>query len=116
MPTPSIEVAAAVFVAVGILGIFVERGLAILFEYPLWIKYMDPRFSWLKEILCLFVCYKISMLLHFDAISLIGGHPDPHTLGIWITAATMAGGAKGSKKLFYDFLDIKSNAARQANP
>jgi hypothetical protein len=114
MPTPSIETAAAVFTALAILAIFVERALATLFESKLWVKYIDPRWAWAKEVICLALCYKVCVLLGWDAVSMVAGHPDVHTAGLWITAATMAGGSKGSKKLFYDFLDIKSNAARDA--
>ena len=114
MNTPTIEMTSAVFLAVALLAIFIERSLAVLFEHELWVKYIDPRWSWMKEALCLAACYIVARRMNFDAVALLVGHPDPHTIGKLLTAGALAGGSKGSKKLFYDFLDIKSNAARAA--
>jgi len=113
MVTPSIEIGLAVAIAVALLAVFVERGLALVFEHPWWIATGD-RLKGSKEIIALGLCYGICRYLGFDAISMVAGHPAAHTAGVWITAATIAGGTKGSAKLFVGLWDIRSNAARHA--
>jgi hypothetical protein len=110
---PTIEVGVAVTVAVAILAVFIERGLSLVFEHPWWLATVD-RIKGSKEIVALLLCYGICRYLGFDAISLVSGHPDAHTAGIWLTAATLAGGTKGSAKLFVGLWDIQSNAAKRA--
>ena len=113
MTLPTIDTGAAVFVAVAILAVFVERGLSLVFEHPWWLATAD-RLKGSKEIVALGLCYGICRYLGFDAISLVVGHPDAHTAGLWITAATIAGGTKGSSKLFVDLWQIQSSAAKRA--
>ena len=113
MTPPTIDIAAAVFIAVAVLAVFVERGLSLVFEHPWWIATGD-RLKGSKEFVSFGLCYIICKNLGFDAISLVAGHPEAHTAGMLITAATIAGGTKGSAKLFVGLWDIKSNAARRA--
>lgn len=113
MTLPSIDTGMAVVVAVAILAVFVERGLSLVFEHPWWLATAD-HIKGLKEIVALGVCYGVVKYLGFDAIAMVAGHPAAHTAGLWITAATIAGGTKGSAKLFVGMWDIQSNAARRA--
>jgi hypothetical protein len=114
MNTPTIEMASAAFIGVALLAIFIERSMALLFESEIWVKFLDKKWSWAKELLCFAACYIVVRRMNFDAVAILVGHPDPHTIGKLLTAAALAGGSKGSKKLFVDFLDIRSNASRAA--
>jgi hypothetical protein len=114
MPTlPSWDVMMGTVIAVAVLAVMLERGLSIVFEHPLWVRAnLDGK--GLKELIALGVAYGIVKYLSFDAISMISGHPRAHSAGLWVTAAVIAGGAKGSNRLFVDLWNIKSNATRAA--
>jgi len=109
--TPSLDVAATTAASVAVLAIFVERALAIAFEHPLWMRFFD-RVNGIKEIIALALSYAICKDVGFDAIALVTGDSSVHRAGLWITAATIAGGSKGSKRLFYELWGIKSRAAK----
>jgi hypothetical protein len=108
---PSIDTSMEIVVAVAILAVFVERALSIVFEHPWYIK-TAGKIKGLKEVFALLLCYGIVKYLGFDVINLLTGHPGISTAGLWISAAVIAGGSKGSAKLFVEMWDIQSNASR----
>jgi hypothetical protein len=100
-----------VLAAVVILSIFVERALALLFENRKFLRATSGRP--VKEIIAFIVCAAVCIYWKFDAVSMVVLRSQTTHWGELITAGVIAGGAKGSIKLFRDVLDFKSTAYRE---
>ena len=61
-----------------------------------------------------FLALAVVFYLDFDALSMIVLRSETGLPGLLLTAAIIAGGSKGSVKLFHDILDWKSSAYRAA--
>jgi hypothetical protein len=101
-----------VLTALIIISILVERALSIVFEHRLYVKYFDQK--GFKEVITFIVGLIVCIVWNFDAVSMILVSDQTKVAGEIITAAIIAGGSKGSVKLFKDILDIKSSASRDA--
>ena len=99
--------------AIAIVAIMVERGLSLVFENRLFVARLKG--SGLKELIAFGVSAYVCWQWHFDALSTILLTDHTSHLGELITAAVVAGGSKGSVKLFRDFLGVRSNAYTQLN-
>ena len=101
-----------VITAIIIVSILVERALSIVFEHRFYVKKFDQK--GFKEIITFIAGLIVCIGWNFDAISMILVSDNTKIAGEIITAAIIAGGSKGSVKLFKDILDIKSSASRDA--
>ncbi len=97
-----------VLAAVVVLSFVLERGLAILFEHRLFIAKADKK--GLKEPIAFVVAALVCVMWDFDAVSMIFLTEKTTVLGEVVTAGIVAGGSKGSIRLFRDVLKIRSNA------
>lgn len=94
-----------------VLSFFVERALSILFGS----RFFVTRFSdkSLKEPIAfavgVFICWK----WQFDALSIILVQEHMTFYGYIITGAIIAGGTKGSVKLFQEVLNWKTTAEKE---
>ncbi len=94
-----------------VLSILIERALSLLFEHR---KFID-RFgdSNVKEVVAFAVSLGVVAYWKFDVLSVIFIEDKNTWLGYALTAAIVAGGSKGSIKLFQDVLGVKSSARRE---
>ena len=86
-----------------VLSIFLERALAVLFEWRAvrdWIKQ-----KMLRAPIAYLVALLICILYNFDALSIIFSESKNHHLfGYFLTAGVIAGGSKGAILLFQGIL------------
>lgn len=89
-----------------VLSFLLERALSVVFEHRYYIRTADER--GLKEFiafgLALFVCWH----WEFDAVGIILLHDHTTFVGELVTAGVIAGGSKGSVKLFRDLMNWRS--------
>jgi hypothetical protein len=96
-----------------VLSFFVERALSIFFESRFFVQKLKGKN--LKEILAFAASAVICVYWNFDAISILIVQDQTTLYGELITGAVIAGGSKGSVKLFHDLLGVKSSAAGAAS-
>lgn len=94
-----------------VLSFIVERALSILFESRFFLDRFEGKS--LKELIAFAVSALICWQWEFDAISILLVQEKMSIYGEIITGAVVAGGSKGSVKLFQDVLNIKSKAAKE---
>lgn len=102
-----------VLVAIVIMSFLVERALALLFESRFFIDRAAGKS--LKELIAFIVGAAICVLWEFDVFSMILLKERVTWYGAVLTGAVVAGGSKGSIKLFRDIMGFRSTAeaARQ---
>ena len=100
-----------VLAAIVVLSFFLERALAIFFENRLLVHVLCGKGlrTWIAFAAALGVCIN----WQFDAVSMIILTEETSFPGYFLTAAVIAGGSKGSIKLFHDVFDWKSQALRE---
>lgn len=107
------EVAAAIV----LLSIIVERFLAPVFESDFYInkqRVWDAQGKGNFKVPIAFALSVVTCLATgIDILAVIGQAPSPSYFGTIISAGVVAGGSKGSIKLFRDILGFKSSAYRQ---
>lgn len=104
------EQTSEVLICIVVLAFLVERAMALIFESKLYIDFLGNKN--LKEILTLAVCFFVTWMWNFDALSVIL-HGDKTTgIGKFITAAVIAGGSKASLKLFRDVMGVENEQAK----
>lgn len=94
-----------------VLSFFVERALSVLFESRFFIKRLSKKS--LKELIAFIVGTVLCWYWDFDAISILLVKEKMTVYGFILTGAIIAGGSKGSVKLFKDLLGVKSSAAAE---
>ena len=94
-----------------VLSFFVERALSLLFGSRFYIRKIDDKS--LKELIAFAASVLICWRWQFDALSILLVQEKMTIYGYLITGAVIAGGTKGSVKLFHDVLNIKSTAERE---
>lgn len=97
-----------VLVAIVILAFLLERALAVLFESRFFIKRWKEKS--LKELIAFVVAVLACWYWDFDAVSMIFLKEKVTLLGVIVTGGIVAGGSKGSIKLFRDVMGFKSTA------
>ncbi|RKQ50630.1 hypothetical protein BXY85_1646 [Roseivirga pacifica] len=131
-----------VLVLIVVLSLLVERALSVIFESSFFIAWYDPEFSQedqrnkgdntpsddritppskpkkkkkgAKEIVAIIVSIILVWNIDFDAIAvLMKDESLSPELGYFITGLIIAGGSKGSIKLFNDVLDFRSDVERR---
>lgn len=100
-----------VLAVIVVLAILLERALALVFEHRLFVKRLEES-GW-KMPIALLVALFVCVWWQFDALSMIILRDKTHPVGYLITAAIVAGGSKGSIKLFRDVLGWQSTAYRE---
>ena len=97
-------------VAIVILAFFIERALALLFEW----RHFATRFgtTGLKEPIAFAVALLVTWQWSFDALSMVVVDGEPTFLGEFITAGVIAGGSKASLKLFRDVAGVRNGPVR----
>jgi len=96
-------------VAVVILSILLERALSVVFESRLFLDSKADQ-KGVKEMVALAVAFAVCRYWDFDAVSAVLLTERTHLGGHFITAGVIAGGSKGSIKLFRDVMGFKSTA------
>jgi hypothetical protein len=97
-----------VLAAIVIMAFLLERALSVLFESNCFVKYMQGK-NW-KELIAVVVCVGVCLKWNFDALSMIFLQEKTTLLGMVITGAIVAGGSKGSIRLFKEAMGIMSEA------
>jgi hypothetical protein len=97
-----------------VLSFFVERALSVLFGWRPFVKRYDGK--GVKEIIALVVSAAICIAWEFDAFSILLVSEKMTLYGKILTGAIIAGGSKGSVKLFRDVLNIRTRAEEEKHP
>ncbi len=95
------------------LAIFIERALSVIFEHRLFVARLGSR--GFKEVIAVIVSVVVCFQLHLDALSILVLTETTSELGYVITGFIVAGGSKGSKKLFHQVFAVYSNSFAEAN-
>lgn len=102
------EVLTEVLVVIIVLAFLIERALSLLFEHRVFVASFADR--GLKEPIAFLVSWAVVRYWEFDALSVLFQADRASFAGYLITAGIIAGGSKGSVKLFEDLLKIRSSA------
>ena len=96
-----------------VLSLLIERTLSILFESRPFIKRTEKT-QGVREVISFVMCVAVCIYWKFDAISILIVASEKMTIpGMIITGGIVAGGSKGSVKLFKDVLGFMSSAERE---
>ena len=95
---------------VGVVAVIIERALSVVFQNHIYIEYLHK--SGMKETIALAVSIAVCAAWKLDAMGMIILTETTTVLGYIITGALVAGGSKGSVKLFQDMLNLQSAAFR----
>src|SRR5688572_30407452 len=99
-----------VLATIVILSMIVERTLSLLFESRFFIEKTENVRA-IKETISFAVSAAVCVYWQFDAVTIIIVAGDKMTIpGMILTGGIVAGGSKGSIKLFRDWLGFMSNA------
>jgi hypothetical protein len=102
-----------VLVTIVVLSMIVERTLSLLFESRPFIE-KTKNIHGLKEAISFVVCVAVCIFWQFDALTIIIVSGDKMTIpGMILTGGIVAGGSKGSIKLFKDWLGFMSSAEKE---
>lgn len=101
-----------VIVAISVLAILLERALSLVFEHRVFVERFGGK--GLKEFIAFGMALWVAWYWDFDAVSMIILKAETTIPGYLITAGIIAGGSKGSVKLFQDLMNIQSTASRAA--
>lgn len=103
--------------ALVLLSIIVERALSVLFESRAFIDALGTSSSPLtkasREIIAFIVSVAVCVFWQFDLPAILLTAPKTGWPGYILTGAVIAGGSKGSIKLFREFLGFKSGAYKE---
>lgn len=105
-----------VLITIVIFSFFIERALSVLFESRSFIKMYDAsdKRKGAKEIIALIVSIAVCIYWKLDALSIIMvSHEETTVAGYILTGAIVAGGSKGSIKLFRDIMGFMSSAEKE---
>ncbi len=100
-----------VLITIIVVAILLERALAVVFEHRLFLKYASEK--GVKEFVAVGVAFVVCLVWHFDALSMILLTSKTTPFGELVTACIIAGGSKGSIRLFRDVMGIQSTAQKQ---
>lgn len=105
-----------VLTTIVILSMIVERFLALIFESRPFIDFMakNEKRNGLKELISFVLSVVLCFVWKFDAVTIIMVSNDKMTVyGMILTGGIVAGGTKGSIKLFKDWLGLMSSAEKE---
>lgn len=102
-----------ILVTICVLAILVERGLSVIFESRPFINATENK-SGVKELITTIISVGVCLYWQFDAITILIVNSDKMTIpGMVITGTIVAGGSKGSIKLFKDMMGLMSSAEKE---
>ena len=93
---------------VAVVSIIIERSLSVLFQNRIYIERIHR--DGMKETIALVVSIAVCIAWKFDAMGMILLTETTTMLGYFVTGAVVAGGSKGSLKLFQDVFGLQSTA------
>ena len=93
---------------VAVLAIVIERGLSVVFQSRPYIEHLHR--DGMKEMMALGVSIAACAFWKLDAMGMIMLTATTTIPGYIVTGALVAGGSKGSVKLFEDFFNLQSSA------
>lgn len=100
-------------VTIVVLSMIIERTLSLLFESRLFIIRTENK-PGLKEFISFAVSVFVCIYWQFDAITILIVSSEKMTVpGMVLTGGIVAGGSKGSIKLFRDVLGFMSTAQKE---
>ena len=100
-----------VLAAVVLLSMLLERALSPFFESAWYIRRLQHKE--LKELIAFIVAATVCWSWKFDAVSMIVLAEKTNPFGYLMTGAIVAGGSKGSIRLFREALGFKSTARKR---
>jgi len=89
-----------------VMALFVERALAVLFEWRAWARRLDGR--GLKTPVTVAACYAVCQAAGFDVLAMAFGSV-PSVSGRIVTALIVAGGAKKVIELMWQVAAIREH-------
>lgn len=96
---------------VAVVAIIIERALSVVFQNRIYIEYIHR--DGLKELIALAASVAVCVAWDLDALSMILLTQETTIpAGYIVTGALVAGGSKGSLKLFEDVFNLQSSAFR----
>ena len=101
-----------VVVAIAVMAVLLERALSLVFEHRVFIERFGGK--GVKEFIAYGLALGMAWYWDFDAVSMIILKAETTVPGYLITTGVIAGGSKGSMKVFQDLMNIQSTAARAA--
>lgn len=105
-----------VLVMIVIFAFFVERALSVVYESRWFIGLYDGKEEkkGIKEVIAIIVSIAVCIYWKVDAFSVISSsHANMTIPGYILTGMVVAGGSKGSIKLFRDIMGFKSTAEEE---
>lgn len=100
-----------------ILSFVVERFLSLLFESQPFVEFRKKQLvqasSTHKELFAFVLSVVMCWLYDVDLLAILMSHAHTSFFGIFLTAGVVAGGSKGSIKLFREILGFKSGAYKE---
>jgi len=106
------DVVGEVLGTIVILSLIVERALAPFFEWRKFLEFHAEK-GVAKEPIAIVVSVVLVWVYGFDALAIIFSEEQSSWYGFIITGSVVAGGSKGSIKLFREWLGWKSDARKQ---
>jgi hypothetical protein len=94
-----------------ILSLIVERALAPFFEWNKFLQFHETK-NGSKEPIAIVVSIALVWIYGFDALAIIFSEENSSWYGYILTGSIIAGGSKGSVKLFREWLGWKSEARK----
>ena len=104
-----------VLITIIIFSFFIERIMSVIFETQWFIDMYEgnKKRKGLKEVIALIVSIAVCIFWQLDAFSIIFvSQSEMQIPGYILTGVLIAGGSKGSIKLFRDIMGFMSNAER----
>ena len=95
---------------VAVVAIIIERALSVIFQNRIYIELFHR--DGMKETIALAASIAVCVVWKLDAIGMILLTETTTVPGYIVTGALVAGGSKGSLKLFQEFFDLQSSAFR----
>ena len=97
-----------VLATIVVISTLLERALSIVFENKRLVEHFGE--SGFKELVAFIIAFVVCWRWDFDAVSMIILSEHTSHVGEAITAGVIAGGSKGSIRLFRDVLQFRSTA------
>jgi hypothetical protein len=107
----SADVVGEVLGTIVVLSLLIERALSPILEWRPVLEKIDSK--GIKEPVAILASLLVVYFYKFDALAILFKEEHQSWLGYIVTAGIIAGGSKGSIKLFRDFLGWKSEAQKE---
>lgn len=105
------DVIVEVLAMIVFLSMIIERALSPFFEWRVILEKIKDK--GVKEPIAYIVSLAVVVIYKFDALAILFKEETNSYFGYFLTAAVIAGGSKGSIKLFRDWMGFKSAAQQE---